>query len=43
MDEALPFILYEQDVFGPEDLGTRKNIYVHTENGIVEKRLCKSE
>jgi len=42
MDEALPFMSYEQDAFGPEDLGICKSIYVHTENGIVEKRFCKT-
>lgn len=43
MEEARPFLLYEQEELGPEVLGLDKPIVIHTEGGEQVKRDLKAK
>jgi hypothetical protein len=42
LEEAKPFLLYEQEEFGPETLGLDKALIIHTEGGEQLKRDMKT-
>ena len=42
LDEAKPFLLYEQEQLSPDILGLEKSLIIHTENGELIKMKCNS-
>jgi hypothetical protein len=43
IDEAKPFLLYEQEELGPETLGLDKALILHTEGGALLRRDVKAK
>lgn len=43
MDEAKPFLLYEQEDMGPETLGLHKALILHTQGGELLRRDVKAK
>jgi len=43
IDEAKPFLQYEQEELGPETLGLDKAIIIHTKNGELLRRDIKTK